>query len=235
MCILDLGKVRGCILVVHIFLRSSYTKKMQQDNNVSGELAFGIFGEVGWGGAAGLLAELSRILEGGGCEWLDEEIRPGVINREQRAREAREETTDEPGLCTDIYAVPTMQEVPKKRGHNRRYTGGARCVYCVWFGPDSSEYGDGRCEHVKRAVDEWQQQESPSILPGSLLQIVRDGLNGKHTSEYITQGSRVFASYMRWPRAHRRTGGGGGPQKVGVVSQIQATQVQSRINAQQRL
>tara|TARA_R110000787_G_scaffold120577_1_gene231550 strand:- start:278 stop:556 length:279 start_codon:yes stop_codon:yes gene_type:complete len=74
----------------------------------------------------------------------------------------------------------------------------------VWFGSDEQAAGDRQCEHVVRAVEEWQSQASPSIQPGSLLQIVSVGFARKDVSVNLGGGAKQFASYMRWRKCGRR-------------------------------
>ena len=170
------------------------------------------FGEFEWGGSAGLLAELSRLLEGGRCEWMEAALCPTPgRNRDDLARAARDEEvwkaeTDEPGCPCVAVAAPVP--VVRKRRHGRRYNGRLRCLYCVRFDSRNTDFGHGRCEHVMGAVEEWQQQESPSLLPGSLLQILLDGHTRKDMSECYPSGARKFASFMRWRKllATRRRG-----------------------------
>jgi hypothetical protein len=165
-----------------------------------GHSACGIPGEAGWSGADELLIELSRLLEGGGCQWLEEAICPGTINREQFAQ--GEASAGESG-CAVVDPSSSVSSV-QKPGHTGRYMGGERCVYCMWFGPDQAERGGGECTHVIRAVKEWRAQDSPSIQPGSLLQIVSVGFARKDLSSDIGCGARQFASHLRWTRLHRR-------------------------------
>lgn len=171
-----------------------------------GPAALSSFIDIDWGGAAGLLAELSRLLAGGGCDWLEKEIRPGVTTREERAgvefTPLVQEAQDESG-CGGVDSSATVREV-QKQGHNRRYDGRKHCVYCVWFDPNFDGSGDGCCKHVLRAVEEWQSQASPSIQPGSLLQIVSSGFTGPDCTHNLPAGPSKFASYMRWRRLYRR-------------------------------
>jgi len=184
-------------------------------------------GDFDWGGSAGLLAELSRLLEGGRCEWLEEEICPGIINREQRARGAnKEEEAPYESRCCPVETTPGVYPV-QKYGHNRRYTGRERCVYCLWFDPKSKLNRDGYCEHVARAVKEWQSQASPSIQPGSLLQVVLDGIPRDDESEYKPRGAKRFASYLRWVKLYRRRGGKRCFKKDEVDNSVSQASVQS--------
>ena len=172
------------------------------DDGDTGPTSFEVPAESEWGGADGLLADLSRLLEGGRCDWLEEAICPGHINRDDLARACAEASSDEPGRRL-VGATSPMQPV-QERGDPRRYDGGDRCVYCVWFGASKAAVGHGRCKHVVRAVEEWQSQASPSLQPGSLLQIVSVGFARKDVSINLGGGAKQFASYMRWAQCGRR-------------------------------
>lgn len=163
-----------------------------------------LHGVVNWGGTDELLAGLSGLLEGGGYDWLEEAICPGSINRDDLQRGAiEEETSSMQSGFRDVGSSPALHQM-QKHGDTRRYMGGERCVYCVWFGSDDTDVGDGMCQHVVRAVEEWQSQTSPSIQPGSLLQIVSIGFARKNISNDIGCGARQFASHSRWVRRKRR-------------------------------
>tara|TARA_R110000851_G_scaffold243362_5_gene395973 strand:- start:15106 stop:15675 length:570 start_codon:yes stop_codon:yes gene_type:complete len=167
-----------------------------------GDTARGVPGDTTWGGADGLLIELSRLLEGGGCDWLEEAICPGIINREQLAGACYEASSNEPGRCA-VDSASSVHSV-QKLGDIGGYMGGERCVYCMWFGTDKTDGRDDRCEHVTRAITEWQSQDSPSIQQGSLLQIVSVGFARKDVSVNLGGGVKQFASYMRWRKCGRR-------------------------------
>lgn len=191
-------------------------------------------GEFEWGGSAGLLAELSRLLEGGRCDWMEEALCPTPgRNRDDLARttrdeEMREAAANEPRrpYMAGTATVPIM----RKQRHGRRYEGGLRCLYCMRFDSRGANSGDGRCEHVMGAVEEWEQQESPSILPGSLLQILLDGHTRKDMSSAYPAGARKFASFMRWRKLlekHRRGKGDRRVEKDEDVDKVQTSQIQS--------
>lgn len=179
---------------------ASYFKMI--DDGDSGPTSCGVSTESEWGGADGLLADLSRLLEGGRCAWLEEAICPGHINRDDLARACAEASSNESG-CSRVGSTSPVQSV-QERGNPRRYNGGDRCVYCMWFGPSKAAAGHGRCEHVVRAVERWQSQDSPSLQPGSLLQIVSVGFARKDVSINLGGGAKQFASYMRWVHCGRR-------------------------------
>ena len=188
--------------------------------------------EVRWAGATGLLAELSAILEGERCEWLEEELCPGTINREELARGKglssyyQEETPSYVSGCPDLDGISSLQQV-SKQGHNRRYTGRKRCVYCMWFDPGHAVDEAGFCKHALRAVEEWQSQSSPSILPGSLLQIVRDGFARKNDTCHLIGGAQKFASYHRWRKLDRRRHRYQGPEADEKDNKVSTTQTQT--------
>jgi hypothetical protein len=172
----------------------------------TGPAALEPFIDLEWGGAAGVLAELSRLLEGGRCDWLEAELCPGVTTREERAgvvfTPLVKEASNESGCC-DMDPSATVCQV-RQQGHNRRYDGGKHCVYCLWFDPNFKGAGDECCKHVLRAVEEWQSQASPSIQPGSLLQVVSSGFTRPDGTRNLLAGPAKFASYMRWRRLYRR-------------------------------
>ena len=182
----------------------------------------GALGEIDWGSSGGLLNELSRLLDGlpSGPGWMEEALygSSGYINRDQAAEReywaTKEEKAAHESRCCgggEASAVPVVQE-PRR---DRRYGGRMVCLYCLWYGPAKPASWNGPCEHVVRAIEEWQSQASPSLQPGSLLQIISDGYSRKNDTDRYPSGARKFASHLRWrkqrlARHHRRAAVGDG-------------------------
>lgn len=163
-------------------------------------------GEFEWEGTAGVLAELSRLLEGKRCEWLEEALCPGIINRDDLARTSyyaeKEEKKNESG-CGDLAAVSSLSIV-QEPGYYRRRHGRLRCVYCMRFDTASPVDRDGLCQHVLLAIKTWESKTCSPLFKDRVFQIISIGFARENNADHQPCGSRRFASYMRWRRLHRR-------------------------------
>ena len=165
------------ISLLYDVVKKKFCVISQMDESVG--TSCGELGDFDWGSSGGLLNELSRLLDGlpSGPGWMEEALygSSGYINRDQAAERkyfaAKEEKATHESRCGGGGEARSVSVVPKPRCR-RRYDGRKRCLYCVWFDPRKPTSRGGRCEHVVRAVDAWQSQDSPSLLPGSLLQII---------------------------------------------------------------
>lgn len=160
-----------------------------------------VYDGPGWGGADELLAELSRLIEGGRCDWLAEAICPGTINREQRAA-ACKAPSDEP-VCVFVPAATPVPKLQQQRS-GRRYPTRTRCLLCMWFGCGETIPGDDNCVHVKRAIEIIDAPQTTRVQQDRLLQTISDGFTRQDDPAHLWPGASKFASYHKWLQLRRR-------------------------------
>ena len=132
------------------------------------------FSTVNPGGYDELFIGLSDVFEGERLEWMDRELCTGPY---ADARDTKcEEEKGVPKCRASADNTGEMQRMRKLRDHQRCQRGEC-CVHSMWYNP-AFAYAHGSCSHVCRSTPQRASTCGPSVLTGSVLQILSEFVSG---------------------------------------------------------
>ena len=172
-------------------------------NVMSGGSSQCLLDELARLGEDGVLAELCDVLKRSGCNWLEEEVPTGCINREQFARQTETETQANVSVCGHMDATPGMHRVQERRDCRGSRTRESS-LHGLWYDPSYPINGECFHEHDIRTTKEWSVHKDPLLLSCSIFPITLDGYASIDKSTDIRRGAARFASCLRWHKQSRR-------------------------------
>lgn len=169
-----------------------------------------LLGELTRLGEDGVLAELCDVLKRAGCNWLENEVPTGNINREQLwynshgqvQAEEEEKAANRPD-CSITDTLSSMHGV-QERGDRGGPGAGSSSLHQLWYDPSYPIDGDYFHEHDIRTTKEWAMHKDPLLLSCSLFPIRLDGYASIDKTSDLRKGTERFASCLRWRKLSRR-------------------------------